>query len=406
MDDVHILNKVFFINSVCGTGSVGRIVAGLMKELKSRGVDSFAAYGRKRAPEELPSRRIGSELDVLCHGALSRITDRHGLYSVRATKRLVEIIREYDPDLIHLHNIHGYYLNYPVLFDYLKTSGKRLVWTLHDCWTFTGHCTHYSYLGCRRYKKGCGSCPQLREYPASFFMDASEKNLARKKECFSHLPGLRLVTPSEWLKDEVETSFMAEYPISVIPTGIDPDVFSPKPEEGAALRARYGLDGKKVILGVANPWRERKGINDFAALSEMLDERFKLVMVGLKEKQIRQLPKSILALPGTDCAESLAAWYTLSDVYLNLTLEDTFPTTNLEALSCGTAVVTYDSGGSREALTENTGIVVERGDLNGVIRALKTVITEQTRYTSELCMERAALYSAEKRFHQYVEEVY
>ncbi len=406
MDDVHILKKVFFINSVCGTGSVGRIVSGLMKELRSRGIDSFAAYGRRRAPKELPSLRIGSDLDVLCHGALSRITDRHGLYSVSPTKRLVERIREYDPDLIHLHNIHGYYLNYPVLFEYLRSSGKRIVWTLHDCWSFTGHCTHYSYLGCKRYKKGCGSCQQLREYPASFFKDASEKNLALKIKCFSGVEGLKLVTPSEWLKGEVESSFMGEYPVSVIPTGIDTEAFSPKSKAAEELKERFGLGGRFVVLGVANPWRERKGLNYFAALSEMLDERFKIVMIGLKERQRRSLPKNILALPRTDSTESLAAWYTLSDVYLNLTLEDTFPTTNLEALACGTAVVTFDAGGSRESLTDETGIVVERGDMNGVIRALKTVTTEQTRYTPELCRERAAMYSAEKRFREYIDNVY
>ncbi len=400
------LKKVFFLNSVCGTGSVGRIVAGLMKELSDRGVDSLAAYGRYHAPKELSAFRIGSDLDVYGHGILSRLTDCHGLYSARATKRLVKAIAAYDPDLIHLHNIHGYYLNYPILFDYLRHAGKRIVWTLHDCWSFTGHCTHYTYLGCRRYKKSCGHCPQLREYPASFLMDHSEKNLARKKASFSGIPELSLVTPSEWLKGEVETSFLKEYPVHVIPTGIDTGVFSPKKEEAKRLREQYGLQESFVILGVANPWRERKGISDFAALSELLDDRFRIVMIGVKESQRKHLPKTILSFPKTDSVSELAAWYTLSDVYLNLTLEDTFPTTNLEALSCGTPVITYDAGGSRESLTDETGIVVERRDLKGVIRALKTVMTDQTKFTLAFCRERASLYSAEKRFRQYIEEMY
>ena len=399
--------KVLFINSIVGTGSTGRIITGLCDVLKEHGVRTLVCYGRGSAPEGYECYRIGSDADVYMHGALSRITDRHGLYSAAATHRLVKKIEEYGPDIIHIHNIHGYYLNYEILFRYLRNCGKKIIWTLHDCWTFTGHCTHFEYAGCERWKSGCHDCMQLREYPKSFFRDASAENYKLKKELFTGIEDMHLVTPSEWLRKEVSQSFMKEYPADVIPTGIDLDRFRPAgyKDVGSDIKHRYGLDGKIIILGVANPWRERKGLQDFIELAGRLSDGYRIVMIGLKPSQMKLLPEKVTGIMKTDSLEEMTAWYSASDVHLNLTLEDTFPTTNIESLACGTPVITYRSGGSPESLDDSCGKTVAKKDIEGVISAIRE-ITPKTAKMRQACMEHAALYDKNDRFREYYEKEY
>ena len=394
--------KVFFINVTCGYGSTGRIVTGLYDILEDRGYKCIAAYGRGADPEGYKTYRIGDELDVNIHGVLSRITDRQGFYSTAATRRLVKKIRAFDPDIIHLHNIHGYYLNVAVLFDYLKTCKKKVIWTLHDCWSFTGHCTHFEFIGCNKWRSGCGNCEQLREYPKSLIMDRSKKNLEQKKRLFSDIPDMELVTPSQWLKSKVEMSYMGRYPITVIPTGIDLEYFKPTPSD---LRREYGIpENKFLVLGAAAPWRDRKGLEDFKKLAHLLSDRYQIVLVGLKPRQISAMPRNVIALPRTESVKEMAMWYSAADAYVNLTLEDTFPTTNIESLSCGTPVVTYRSGGSPESLTDSCGIVVPRSNISAVIAALDVIRDGEDR--SAACMKRSELYGSELRFSQYFDEVY
>lgn len=393
--------RVFFINVTCGYGSTGRIVTGLYDILEDEGYSCAVAYGRGRAPGGYRSYRIGDDMDVNLHGVLSRVTDRQGFYSRTATAKLIKRIREFDPDIIHLHNIHGYYLNVELLFRYLKKCGKRVIWTLHDCWSFTGHCTHFEYIGCNKWQSGCFSCEQLKEYPKSILADSSARNYRQKKDLFTGVPDMVLVTPSGWLASKVKQSFMGSYPISVIPTGIDLETFKPTESD---LREKYGLADKFVILGAANPWRDRKGLEDFKKLSRVISDRYKIVMVGLKPSQAAGLPSDILALPRTDSVTEMAAWYTVADAYVNLTLEDTFPTTNIEALACGTPVITYKSGGSPESLTEECGLVVPRSNMSAVTAALDILRTGPDR--SDACMDRALEYSSENRFYQYLEEIY
>ncbi len=401
--------RAMLINTVVGKGSVGRIVTGLASALEKRGYETLIAYGRWDAPEGFRSVRIDSTPEILIHGFLSRITDKHGLFSDRATERLIKTIREFDPEIIHLHNLHGYYVNYRILFSFLKNEfvgkGGRVVWTLHDCWSFTGHCVHFEYAGCDRWKSGCHNCPEKRQYPASFLMDSSESNYNNRRDSFAGIPGLTLVTPSEWLRDRVGESFLKEYPVDVIPTGIDLKVFRP---EESSLRDRYGVGGKTLLLGVANPWRERKGFDDFIKLSEAVDEDTVIVMIGLKPEQIKRLKscKNIIPLKKTDSLKEMVQWYTAADIYVNLTLEDTFPTTNLEALSCGTPVITYRAGGSPEALDEKTGRVVEKGDISAVMLAVKDILSSDREELKRSCIEKAAEYSADRRFTQYLDEVY
>lgn len=410
----HLENRrVLLVNTVVGTGSVGRLTEGLYHALTANGYECLVAYGRDTHPEDINGYRIGQDLDVYIHGGLSRLSDRHGFYSTRATKDFINVIEEFNPDIIHLHNVHGYYLNIRVLFEYLKQKDIRIIWTLHDCWTFTGHCSHFEYIGCMKWTTGCFACEQLSEYPKSMGKDNSKKNYEDKKRLFTGFSDMTLVTPSNWLKGRVEQSYMGEYHTIVVPTGIDLSAFHPveekREEDNLIFRLRNSLNlrNKNVLLGVANPWRERKGLMQFVNLSKMINERCVIVLLGLNDEQLSSLPESIIGIGHTDSVEELAALYSMADIYINLTLEDTFPTTNIEALSCGTPVITYRSGGSAESIDETCGIAVEKNSVQGVVAAIDTILSQKgIAFTKEDCVRRARLYDREVRFEEYIREVY
>lgn len=386
--------KILQINSTCGFGSTGRIAEDILNTVCRNGGEGIICYGRGSAPSGIPSYRIGSDLLVHIHGILSRITDRQGFYSTKATKALVRKIKEYDPDIIHLHNIHGYYLDIRVLFEYLKICGKPIVWTLHDCWPFTGHCAYFTASGCEKWKTGCSNCPSKKEYPKSFVFDHSEKNYAEKKELFTGLADLTLVTPSVWLSELAEKSFMGEYPVKVINNGINTDIFKPTESD---FRKKYGIENKKIFLGVASVWEERKGLNDLIKMSELLKEDEKLVLVGLNSTQKLDLPKEIIGIERTESAKELAEIYSAADVFLNPTYEDNYPTTNLEAICCGTPVVTYKTGGSPESVANGRGISVAVGDIEAMYKAAQTLAGVKTDNPKE--------FDARKKYSEY-EELY
>ncbi|MCR5302866.1 MAG: glycosyltransferase [Lachnospiraceae bacterium] len=405
--------RVMLVNTVVGTGSVGRLMAGLYYTLSANGYECMVAYGRGSHPEDMNAYRIGQDLDVYIHGGLSRLTDRHGFYSKRATREFINVIEDFAPDIIHLHNVHGYYLNIRILFEYLKSTDIRVIWTLHDCWAFTGHCSHFEYIGCTKWITGCYSCEQLSEYPKSVGKDNSVRNYADKKELFTGFERMTLVTPSQWLKSRVEQSFLGSYHTVVVPTGIDTSVFRPVAEERRddnlvfRLRNSLNLRNRNVLLGVANPWRTRKGLLQFVNLSKLISERCVIVLVGLNDEQISSLPDSIIGIGHTDNADELAALYSMADIYVNLTLEDTFPTTNIEALACGTPVITYRSGGSAETVDETCGIAVERNSVQGVVAAIDTILSQKgIAYTAAECVRRAKMFDREVRFEEYIREVY
>ncbi|MCR5508345.1 MAG: glycosyltransferase [Lachnospiraceae bacterium] len=405
--------RVLLVNTVCGTGSVGRLMTGLYHSLEDYGYECLAAFGRDEAPEDVRGYRIGTDMDMYVHGAMSRLYDRHGFYSLKATQDFVSMIKEYDPDIIHLHNVHGYYLNLEVLFSYLKKCGKKIIWTLHDCWSFTGHCSHFEYIGCTKWMNGCFKCEQLREYPKSFGVDNSARNYEDKKRLFTGIDNLTLVTPSEWLKDKVQQSFLKEYPVTVVPTGIDLTQFYPREERMSEdnliyrIKNHLSLRNKVILLGVANPWRDRKGLVQFKMLAKTLGDRYAIILVGLNEKQIKELPDNIIGLSRTDSIDELAALYSMADIYVNLTLEDTFPTTNIEALACGTPVITYKAGGSPESIDETCGEAVDRNSIQGVVAAIDKIQSLKGEcYTVQMCLRRAQLYSKEYRFLEYIQNVY
>jgi len=394
--------KVLQINSVCGVGSTGRIANDIASKLREHNIESYIAYGRESSIKGENILKIGSKHDYYIHGVLTRMFDNHALVgSVRATCNLVNHIIKLDPDIIHLHNIHGYYLNVKILFEYLKKSGKPVVWTLHDCWSFTGHCAYFSYVQCDKWIDGCHNCPQLKSYPASAFLDNSRRNYKIKKQLFSSMDNLTIITPSKWLADLVGKSFLGQYPIKVIPNGVDTNIF--KPVDGKSIRRKYNLEHKFVILGVASVWDKRKGLNYFMELANLLEEDCVIMVVGLTEKQITTLPDNIIGIKRTANIYELTEIYSTADVFVNPTLEDNFPTTNLEALACGTPVITFDTGGSPEAIDDSCGYVVKIGNSDDVKKFIDQMKSLGKNGYSYNCVNRVRdRFDKNDRFDEYI----
>lgn len=332
-------------------GSTGTIMRNLHRDLSARGVDSYIFWGRRHKTVNDHEQCCATKEGVYLHGALSRLTDRAGFYSKRDTAKLLRRLSEIDPDIVHLHNIHGYWVNIEMLFGWLAKHRCQVRWTLHDCWAFTGHCPHFQYVGCNRWLTGCCDCPQKRGYPSSLLLDSSMRNWEDKRRTFTSVPPERmtLITPSRWLAGLVGQSFLKAYPIEVRHNTVDRSVFKPASSD---FRERHGIGDRFMILGVASPWTERKGLGDFVRLAADLDsDRYAIVLVGLTKRQINRLPTAIAALERTSSPQELAGIYTAADVLFNPTREDNFPTVNLEAEACGTPVATYDTGGCAETIS-------------------------------------------------------
>ena len=359
--------KILFINSVCGIGSTGRICTDLAQQLEKEGHTVKIAYGRSATvPKKFQKYavRIGTDLDVKLHAIQTRLFDTHGFGSKRATQKFLQWAEQFNPDLVWLHNLHGYYINVEMLFNWLKNRPEtRVKWTLHDCWTFTGHCSHFTMAHCDKWKAHCACCAQHRKYPASFW-DNSKNNFDRKRAAFTGVKNMTVVCVSHWLENLVKQSFLKEYPIQVVHNSIDTTIFKPTPSD---FRKKYGLENKKIILGVANIWDERKGLQDFIKLAQMLDDNYAIVLVGLTDKQIKNLPKNCLGIARTNSPQELAAIYSAADVFFNPTYEDNYPTVNLEAQACGTPVITYNTGGCRETIYTNDSSVISVGDFRKLL---------------------------------------
>ncbi len=388
--------KVLEINSVAGFGSTGRIACQIADTVVSHGGEALVAYGRDLYAKgcNVPTYRIGSNFDVSAHGILSRFTDRQGFYSKKATKKFVSFIEAYDPDVIHLHNIHGYYLHLPILFGFLAKLDKPVVWTLHDCWAFTGHCAHFDFIGCQKWKTGCHHCPQKKSYPTSILLDQSKRNWEQKKALFTSIKDLTIITPSQWLANLVKESFLQEYPVIVINNGIDLEVFKPT---ASTWKEDHNIT-KPMILACAAIWDLRKGYFDMIKLATLLPE-YQVVIVGISAKQAKTLPKNIIGIQRTDSVEELVKIYSAADVFVNPTYEDNFPTVNLEALACGTPVVTYNTGGSPESIKKSYGYVVNKGDISSLIDKIQLSIKKHIIEADHSA--HISSYSKEEKFEEY-----
>lgn len=337
--------------------ATGAIMLGIHQLLLQDGNESYVVWGRGRDAENSNEIVIKDELGVKIHGLYTRLTDRTGFASHHATHRLISQLEIIKPDIIHLHNIHGYYLNIEMLFDFIKTHDIKVVWTLHDCWPMTGHCAYFDMTGCQKWKTGCNNCEQKNTYPASKFLDSSRWNWEKKKELFTGI-NAAIVTPSEWLKNIVKQSYLSDYPVQVIHNGIDTELY--KPSSNEKLKSKYAPCGEPIVLGVASEWTERKGLNDFINLAQENPD-IKFIVVGVTPEQQKKLPTELVGICRTNNVNELVELYSIADVFFNPTYEDNYPTTNLEALACGTPIVTYDTGGSPEVIEDalvNYGTVV------------------------------------------------
>ena len=380
--------------------STGRIMREIGELAIANGWESYIAYsgGRDGVPAHssqlLP---VGNKWDVVRHAVATRLFDAHGLASKRATRQLIEQIRRIGPDIVHIHNVHGYWLNYPLLCGYLRESGIPVVWTVHDCWLYTGHCYYYTYARCEKWRTGCGRCPQKHAFPASWLFDRSAANWRDKRAAFASLPGLTIVPVSDWIRQEMASSFLAEQQFRVIHNGIDLSVFSPE-------AAGTDRNTNTVYLGIASIWYEEKGFSDLLRLAEQLREDEQLVLVGrMTEAQKRRVPTRVRLVERTENVQALAALYAQASVLLNPTWQDNYPTVNLEAIACGTPVVTYRTGGSVEAVTEATGRVVAQGDVSAMLAAARALAAADRAEMSARCRAYAlAHFDKESCYRNYI----
>lgn len=388
--------KLLQINISLNTSSTGKIVRQISKMFADDGNKSYMAFSGK-FPENRDldnTIRIGFKLDFYFHALITRIFDRHGFGSKRATKKLIKKIDYIEPDIIHLHNLHGYYINIEILFNYLSLKKIPIVWTMHDCWAFTGHCSHFEYVSCKKWEKACHSCPQSSSYPSSLFLDNSQENFLIKKRLFTSVQNMTIIPVSDWLDNQLRYSFLNRFKSKVIKNGIDLEVF--KPSESRALIKDYNLHNKFIILGVASNWTERKGFFEFVKLRKLLNESFSIVLVGVNKKLQKMLPSGIISISKTKDQEELAMIYSCADLYLNLTFEDTYPSTNLESIACGTQVVTYKTGGSPESVNEEGGYVVKQGD----IKAIKNLIDDMKNGILPRVSKKNLVAIAQKNFNK------
>ena len=406
--------RVFHVSGAINYGAPGRIVEQIGLLAEKNGYECFVAHStRNENPSQLRHYAMTTRWQEVVHALGSKFLDLHGLLSTAQTRELVERIKDYQPDIIHLHNIHGYFCNFKVLFEYLDSVDTPVVWTLHDCWSFTGRCFHFVGVDCYKWKTGCYDCKAEPGYTVSKYYDRSRELYALKKRLFSSVKNLTLVPVSDWQAAFLKDSFLKDCNVHTIHNGVDIEKF--RPMNGNRLRDKHRLDGKFVILGVASPWNTRKGLDDFYRLRTMLSDEFAIVMVGLTPKQIEKLPDGIIGIARTESQQELAEYYSMADVFVNLTYLDTFPTTNLEALACGTPVITYRTGGSPEAICDTacekvekagaeyypTGMVVEQGDVEGMIHCVRELKSRPI--SAAVCRQRAeVLFDKEKCFEKYI----
>lgn len=348
--------------------STGNIMSNIHKRLLEEGIESYIVWGRGRKANNEHEIFMNDKMGIYYHVLYTRMTDKTGFASKRATKKLLKKLDEIKPDIIHLHNIHGYYINIEMLFHYIKENNIKVVWTLHDCWAFTGHCAYFEVAHCNKWKKGCYDCPQLNTYPNSF-RDNSKQNYNNKKELFNNL-NMTIVTPTNWLAKLVKESYLKNYSVKVINNGIDTNLFKPRKSN---FREKYHLENKKIILGVASTWSERKGLNDFIKLSSIIDENCKIVLVGLNNQQIKKLPKNIISIKRTSSPIELAEIYSAADLYFSPSIEETFGMTIIESIACGTKAIVYKDTAMEEIIDKRYGTCIERGKLDLVKEELENV---------------------------------
>ena len=391
--------KILLVHRDIGTGSVGKIVEDLYFGIKKSGNDCKVAYAVVNKSKSIPVEDLISVCDkktFMFHALYSRITDRCGFFGSKQTKKLINLIESFKPDIIHFHTLYGYWLNIDILFSYLRAKNIRVISTLHSCWDFTGHCCYFTKANCDKWKTQCNRCPEKKDYPSSFLMDNSVANFRDKSKLFNDCKSLEYVAPSEWMKKCVLESFLKGHAVTVIHNGIDLSSF----RKNDSSLSKYGIDSeKKMILGVAACWTKRKGLEDLIELSNVLPPNFQVVVVGVNGKQLKRLPKNIIGIKRTENKEDLAALYSSATVFFNPTYEDNYPTVNIEAFACGTPIVTYQTGGSPEIINETGfGKVIKHKDYQTLIDYAASI----DKNDFEPSLELLSSFSREKMVENYL----
>ncbi len=386
--------NILHINVTYQYGSTGKIVNAIHQSLLQDNHQSLVAYGRHFKDDHENTYKIGNLLSYTLHGIDTRLFDRHGFSSIGATKKFIKDVDFSQFDVIHLHNVHGYYLNIDLLFDELKRANRPVVWTLHDSWSYTGHCAFYVNAACDKWKTGCNHCPEKGEYPKSIGLDQSERNYEDKKEIFNRLDRLTLVTPSLWLQNELKASYLSKYPVKHILNGVDLSKFKP-------LKERQENE-KFTILGVANIWEKRKGLDLFNKLAETLPDDYEIIIVGKIPSRITKHPK-IMHIHRTDSVEELAKIYSQADCFLNPTLDDNLPTTTIEAIACGTPVITFDTGGSAEIIDSSCGCVIDKSDFHALLKAIETIKSQGKAFYEDNAHQRSTLFDKKLMISNYMD---
>lgn len=392
--------RVFQLNTFCGVKSTGRIACEIAKLASKDGSECQIGYGIPGISKDSESFawRVGNPLERKIHAVMRKLFDAEGYGSYFATRKLILHWKKWKPDLIHFHNLHGCYLHIPALFRYISRAEIPVVWTLHDCWPFTGHCAYFDYAGCERWKNECGHCVQQKSYPICIGIDGSRRNHRMKKKWFRKLKNLTFVAPCEWMLKPLRQSFLQDFSAKVIVNGVDFCQFKPVQSD---LRSRFSLQDKKICLAVASEWDHRKGLVYLEHAAQKMGESYCFVVIGLEQEQISALPQNMIGIQRTANVQELAAWYTAADCFVNPTLEDNMPMVNLEALACGTPVVTFETGGCPEAVDKCCGLVVPKGDEDALCAAIKVAASGV--FTAENCLKRAKLFDSQNTFQSYLD---
>ncbi len=382
-------------------GSTGKIMRSVSALAEKSGYMAYQIYPGNRI--NLPPN--GRDI-VLCNFVtfklnreLAKYTGYIGCFAPITTFRLLWKLNKIKPDVIHFHNLHNSYINLPMLFRYVKKHHIRVIWTLHDCWPFTGRCPYFDMTKCDKWQTGCGDCPYPKESYPQALVDKTAKMWKHKKKWFTGIENMTIVTPSRWLADLVKESFLKDYPVKVIHNGIDLSVFKPTESN---FRQKHGTGGKYMLLGVADSWGERKGLDVFIELSKRLDNaKYQIVLVGTNDSVDEQLPDNIISVHRTQDQKELAEIYTAADLFVNPTREENYPTVNMESIACGTPVLTFRTGGSPEIPDETCGSVVDCDDIDAMENEIKS-ICDNKRFMRDDCMGRAKMFDKDEKYKEYL----
>lgn len=390
--------KILQINSG-NYGSTGNIMLNISKKIEEYEHVSYISYANSRTNKKKKlanSILIGNKLERNLHLKLAYYTGLNGCFSNLGTKKFLMKIDELKPDIIHLHNLHNCYINLKALFNYIKSKKIPVVWTLHDCWAFTGQCTHFTKVECDRWKTGCFDCPQYQKYPSSL-LDKTKKMYEEKKKWFTGVENLTLVTPSHWLANKVSQSFLKDYKVEVVNNGIDLRQYKPTPSN---FRHQHGIQDKHILLlGVADGWTESKGLNIFMGLSKKISDKYKIVLVGLSNEQIKELPSNIIGFPKTSNIKELVEIYSAADWFINPSLEETMSLVTIEALACGTPAIVSNSTAVPETVDSKCGVVVDHLSVEHFARAIEALYQP---FLEGDCIDRAKKYDMNVKFNEYI----